>query len=144
MRMTVLDHTIVNASDADSSAAFLTQILGLPAPQRLGPFVMVRVGATTLDFTAVDEPVHPQHYAFLVTEADFDSIFERIRDRDLQYWADPHQTEPGEINTWDGGRGIYFEDPNGHLLEAITRSYGTGGSTTAHPHPLVKANERSG
>jgi len=143
--MTILDHTIVNASDADSSATFLTEILGLPAPQRLGPFALVRVGATTtLDFTAVDGPVHPQHYAFLVTEASFDSIFERIRDRDLPFWADPHQTEPGVINTWDGGRGIYFEDPNGHLLEAITRSYGTGGSTTAHPHPLVNAGERKG
>ena len=86
--------------------------------------------------------VRPQHYAFLVTEDDLDSIFERIRERDLQYWADPSQTEPGEINTWDGGRGVYFEDPNGHLLEAIKRSYGTGGSTTAHPHPLVNADQR--
>jgi catechol 2,3-dioxygenase-like lactoylglutathione lyase family enzyme len=141
--MIVLDHTIVNAADAQRSAAFLSEILGLAAPQRLGPFVMVRVGATTLDFTTVDGTVKPQHYAFLVPEADFDSVFERIRERDLPYWADPHQTEPAQINTWDGGRGIYFEDPNGHLLEAITRSYGSGGSTTAHPHPLVHANERS-
>jgi catechol 2,3-dioxygenase-like lactoylglutathione lyase family enzyme len=136
--VTVLDHTIVDASDPDRSATFLAEMLGLPAPRRLGPFVVVRIGTTTLDFIAVDGAVHPQHYAFLVTEADFDSIFERIRERDLQYWADPHQTEPGTINTWDGGRGVYFEDPNGHLLEAITRSYGTGGSTTAHPHPLVR------
>jgi catechol 2,3-dioxygenase-like lactoylglutathione lyase family enzyme len=140
--MTLLDHTIVNATDAEGSAAFLTEILGLPAPQRLGPFHLVRVGATTtLDFTAFDGPVHPQHYAFLVTEAKFDAIFDRIRDRGLQYWADPFQNEPGAINTWDGGRGVYFEDPDGHLLEAITRPYGTGGTTTDRPHPLLAATD---
>jgi catechol 2,3-dioxygenase-like lactoylglutathione lyase family enzyme len=139
--MTLLDHTIVNSQDRDQSAGFLAEILGLPRPQRLGPFSLVRIGTTTtLDFTTVDGPVHSQHYAFLVTEAGFDSAFGRIRESGLPYWADPQQTERGAINTWDGGRGAYFEDPSGHLLEIITRPYGTGGSTTTNPHPLVTAS----
>jgi catechol 2,3-dioxygenase-like lactoylglutathione lyase family enzyme len=136
--MPVLDHTIVHARDHERSAAFVAEILGLAAPVTLGPFAVVRAGeVTTLDFVAVDDPVAAQHYAFLVTEAEFDEIFARIRERDLPYFADPHERTPGVINTWDGGRGLYFEDPNGHLLEIITRPYGSGGSTTSHPHPLV-------
>jgi len=63
----------------------------------------------------------------LVGEADFDDIFGRLRERGLSYWADPAQTEEGQINHHDGGRGVYFEDPNGHLMEIITRPYGSGG-----------------
>jgi catechol 2,3-dioxygenase-like lactoylglutathione lyase family enzyme len=138
--MAVLDHTIVAAHDHHGSAAFIAGILGLPEPVTLGPFALVRVGeTTTLDFVETDGPVTSQHYAFLVTEAEFDQVYARIRDRDLSYWADPGQREPGRINTWDGGRGVYFEDPNGHLLEAITRPYGTGGTTTTRPHPLLAA-----
>jgi catechol 2,3-dioxygenase-like lactoylglutathione lyase family enzyme len=74
-----------------------------------------------------DEEITPQHYAFLVSEAEFDDIFGRIRGRNLSYWADPGQTRAAEINRHDGGRGLYFEDPNGHLLEIITRPYGSGG-----------------
>jgi len=136
--MPILDHTIVAAHDHHEAAAFMTEILGLPAPVALGPFVLVQVGpTTTLDFVTVDDPFEQQHYAFWVTEAEFDEIFARIRDRTLPYWADPHRREPDRINTWDGGRGVYFDDPNGHLLEIITRPYGTGGTTTDHPHPLV-------
>ena len=82
-----------------------------------------------------------QHYAFLVTEAEFDEIFARIRERDPVLRRSPRGT-PGAINRWDGGRGVYFEDPNGHLLEIITRPYGTGGSTTDHAHPLVSGPGR--
>jgi catechol 2,3-dioxygenase-like lactoylglutathione lyase family enzyme len=136
--MAVLDHTIVHAHDHQRSAVFMAEILGLAAPVTLGPFAVVRAGAvTTLDFLAVDGPVVAQHYAFLVTESEFDEIFARIRERDLPYFADPHEQTPGAINTWDGGRGLYFEDPNGHLLEILTRPYGSGGSTTSRPHPLV-------
>ena len=139
--MATLNHTIVAAHDHAQSATFMAEILGLPAPVMLGPFALVQASeATTLDFVETDEPVTSQHYAFLVTEAEFDEIFDRIRDRGLPYWADPHEHEPGEINTWDGGRGVYFEDPNGHLLEIITRPYGTGGTTTDQPHPLLTAN----
>lgn len=132
-----LDHTIISARDPDRSARFLAEILGLPGPENLGHFVVVRVGGTSLDFHASEGDVHPQHYAFRVTEAEFDAVFGRIRERGLEYWADPFMRQPGQINHWDGGRGVYWQDPDGHLLEVITRSYGTGGSTTDNPHPLI-------
>ena len=141
--MAVLDHTIVQAHDHQRSAAFMAEILGFPEPVILGPFAVVRTGeVTTLDFLGVDGPVTSQHYAFLVTEAEFDEIFARVRERAIPYFADPHEGTPGAINRWDGGRGVYFEDPNGHLLEIITRPYGTGGSTTDHAHPLVSGPGR--
>jgi catechol 2,3-dioxygenase-like lactoylglutathione lyase family enzyme len=122
-----LDHTIVSAHDQRRSATFLAEILGLPAPTSFGPFLIVETtGGTSLDFMEVGGDITPQHYAFLISEPEFDEIFGRIRERDLPYWADPHQTHPGEINHNDGGRGVYFEDPNGHLLEVITRRYGSG------------------
>ena len=65
-----------------------------------------------------------QHYAFLVSEQEFDQIFGRIQARKVKYWADPGQKQEGEINHHFGGRGVYFEDPSGHLLEIITRPYG--------------------
>ena len=133
-----LNHTIVAAHDKVTSATFLTMILGLPAPSLLGPFAVVRVGDdTSLDYTDTEDEIAPQHYAFLVTEVEFDEIFARIRERNLPYWADPYRHERDQINTWDGGRGVYFDDPNGHLLEIITRPYGSGGSTTSRPHPLI-------
>ena len=136
--MPILDHTIVAAHDHQASARFVAEILGLPAPVTLGPFAGVHVGdVTKLDFVEHDGPVTSQHYAFLVSEAEFDEIFARITERDLPYWSDPMQSDPAHINTWDGGRGVYFEDPNGHLLEILTRPYGTGGTTTDNPHPLV-------
>ena len=135
--MPVLDHTIVTAHDKQRSASFVADVLGLPAPIELGHFAVVRVGEiTTLDFAEIDGPVTSQHYAFLVTEAEFDDIFGRIRSRHCPYWADPQHRVPDRINTWDGGRGVYFDDPSGHLLEVITRSYGSGGSTTSNIHPL--------
>jgi catechol 2,3-dioxygenase-like lactoylglutathione lyase family enzyme len=122
-----LNHTIVRARDKQESAAFLTDILGLPAPTTYGPFVVVQVdNEVSLDFADDHGPVHPQHYAFLVDESDFDDIFGRIKERGLTYWADPFRRRPGEFNTNDGGRGVYWEDPNGHMLEIITRPYGSG------------------
>ncbi|MEO6469255.1 MAG: VOC family protein [Acidimicrobiia bacterium] len=138
--MPVLDHTIVESHDHRKAAGFLAEILGLEPPSELGPFALVRVGTTTtLDFIELDGPIASQHYAFLVTEVEFDQIFARITDRELPIWADPGQHEPGRTNSWDGGRAVYFEDPSGHLLEILTRPYGTGGTTTDHPHPLVAA-----
>lgn len=133
-----LNHTIVSARSGLESARFLTQMLGLDAPATLGPFAIVTVGETSLDFLETDAEIHPQHYAFLVSEREFDEIFARIRERGLTYWADPYRRDAGSINTWDGGRGVYWEDPNGHLLEIITRPYGSGGSTTTNPHPLLR------
>jgi extradiol dioxygenase family protein len=121
-----LNHTIVAAHDRDASAAFLADLLGLAPPEIFGPFAVVELANdVSLDFQA-DPEVHPRHYAFLVTEAEFDAIFGRIQERGLDYWADPFERHPGEINTNDGGRGVYWKDPNGHVLEIITRPYGSG------------------
>ncbi len=126
-----LNHTIVAAHDRDASARFLTEVLGLPAATHFGPFAVVQVGDTSLDVLETDGKVASQHYAFLVSEAEFDEIFGRIRARGLPYWADPGRRRRGEINRGDGGRGVYFDDPNGHLLEIITRPYGSGEPTAA-------------
>lgn len=134
-----LNHTIVSARDHTASARFLTEILGLAAPLHLGPFAIVQIGDTSLDFMESGSKITAQHYAFLVTELEFDEIFARIRQRGLTYWADPSQKQSGQINEWDGGRGVYWQDPNGHLLEIITRPYGTGGSQAPKPHPLLNA-----
>jgi len=121
------NHTIVWARDSEESATFLSQILGLPAPKPWGPFLVVTTAnGTNLDFMNSDGEITLQHYAFLVSESEFDQIFDRVRERSLSYWADPAQAQPGEINHNDGGRGFYFEDPNGHFLEVITRNYGSG------------------
>ena len=135
-----LNHTLVGAHDHVASAAFLAELLALPTPTRLGPFAIVQIDAdTSLDYIEQAGDVAAQHYAFLVTEAEFDTIFARIRERGLVHWADPGRRQRGEINTWDGGRGVYFDDPNGHLLELITRPYGSGGTVAARPHPLLTA-----
>ena len=123
-----LNHTIVSARDKGESATFLAEILGLDEPTPYGRFLVVQVdNGVSLDFADDDRSITPQHYAFLVDESRFDEIFGRIRARRLPYWADPARRRPGEFNTNDGGRGVYWEDPNGHLLEIITRPYGSGG-----------------
>jgi len=120
-----LNHTIVRVRDKQESAAFFAEILGLPEPTAYGPFLVVELSnEVSLDFADDHGSAHPQHYAFLVDESDFDDIFERIKQRDLPYWADPFKRRPGEFNTNDGGRGVYWEDPSGHFLEIITRPYG--------------------
>lgn len=122
------NHTILLARDSKVSAKFLAEMLGLPAPKHWGPFEMVTTeNDANLDYMDADGDIEPQHYAFLVGETEFDEIFGRIRGRQLSYWADPARKKSGEINHHDGGRGVYFEDPNGHLLEIITRPYGSGG-----------------
>jgi len=122
-----LNHTIVSARDKRTSATFVSEILGLPAPVPYGPFLGVQVdNEVTLDFMDATGKITPQHYAFLISEADFDAIFARIHERKLPYWADPSRHRPGEINTGDGGRRIYFDDPSGHFLEILTRPYGSG------------------
>jgi catechol 2,3-dioxygenase-like lactoylglutathione lyase family enzyme len=121
-----LNHTIVWCRDKDRSATFLTDMLGLPASKPFGPFLVAdTANGVSLAFLEKDDgQVASQHYAFLIGEDDFDGVFGRIRERGLEYWADPFQKRPGEINHNDGGRGVYFEDPDGHLLEVITRPYG--------------------
>lgn len=122
-----LNHTIVISRDKRAAATFLTELFGLPPPVPFGPFLGVQVAnEVTLDFVDEAGEITAQHYAFLVDEPEFDAIFGRIRQRGLAYWADPEQLAAGQINTRDGGRGVYFEDPSGHLLEIITRPYGSG------------------
>jgi catechol 2,3-dioxygenase-like lactoylglutathione lyase family enzyme len=106
----------------------LIEILGLSAPVEFGPFLVVELdNGASLDFVdAEGMKFDTQHYAFLVDEDEFDPIFERVRARRLDYWADPFKNHPNEINRHDGGRGFYFNDPDGHLLEVLTRPYGSG------------------
>jgi catechol 2,3-dioxygenase-like lactoylglutathione lyase family enzyme len=122
------NHTIVWCRDKQRSAKFLAEILGRPQPSSFSHFLVVELdNGASLDFMQVDGPPAFQHYAFLTGEDDLDAIFGRIRDRGLEYWADPGRTQPGEINRHDGGRGVYFQDPDGNLLEILTRPYGSGG-----------------
>jgi len=123
-----LNHTIVWCRDKQKAAGFLTEILGLPPARPFGPFLVVELdNGVSLDFYQKDGEISVQHYAFLISEKDFDQIFARIRGRGLEYWADPAKLRIGEINRNDGGRGVYFESPDGHFLEIITRPYGNSG-----------------
>ena len=123
-----LNHTIVHSRDPRAAADFLAGLFGLPAPKPFYHFLCVQLGnEVTLDFLhfgEADGELQMQHYAFLVSEKEFDQIFGRIQDRGLKYWADPGRTKEGKINRHDGGRGVYFEDPSGHVLEIITKPYG--------------------
>ena len=119
-----LNHTIVHARDKAASAAFYSEVFGLPAPKPFGPFLDVETdNEVTLAILETEEEIQVQHYAFLVSDAEFDQIFGRVKARGLKYWADPGQREEGRINHLFGGRGVYFEDPSGNILEIITRPY---------------------
>ena len=121
-----LNHTIIWCRDKHRSSAFLAAILGRPAPRKFFHFMVVDLdNKVSLDFMEKEGEVARQHYAFLITEDDFDAVFGRIQAQGLTWWADPARSRPGEINHHFGGRGVYFEDPDGHLLEVITRPYGS-------------------
>ena len=120
-----LNHTIVHCRDKQASSSLLAEILGLPAPTTFGPFRVVEVAnGVSLDFLETEEEVHWQHYAFLVSESEFDEIFGRLLAREQPYWANPGQQRAQQINTNDGGRGVYWQDPDGHILEILTVPYG--------------------
>lgn len=123
-----LNHTIVGSRDKRASATFMTELLGLPEPAPYGPFMVVTVdNGVSLDFIdAGGEEIDPQHYAFLVSEPEFDEIMGRLAEREVTYFADPGGQQRNAINHHDGGRGAYFADPSGHWLEIITRPYGSG------------------
>jgi extradiol dioxygenase family protein len=122
-----LNHTIVHSRDRDEGARFLAELFGLEVGDPWGPFIPVQVGGVTLDYATAPEPTTTQHYAFLVSEDDFDEIWGRIKDRGVEFYPEPHLSNPGQINHNDGGRGLYFLDPSGHGMEIITRPYGSGG-----------------
>jgi catechol 2,3-dioxygenase-like lactoylglutathione lyase family enzyme len=122
------NHTIVASRDKRESAEFLAELFGLPDPTPFGRFMVVALEhGVSLDYAdaAEGEEIRRQHYAFLVSEKDFDAIYGKIKSRGLQHWADPRQDRPGEINHSDGGRGVYFPDPSGHAMEILTRPYGS-------------------
>lgn len=122
-----LNHTIIATTDNRISAQFWADVLGLAVAGEWGPFVQVNTdNGVGLDFAKVPEgsEISPQHYAFLVTDEVFDAGFAFIRDMRVPFWGDPRKSTPGEINTNDGGRGVYFEDPDGHFMELITVPYG--------------------
>jgi hypothetical protein len=124
----LFNHAIVLAVDRHVSAAFFARVFGLPDPVAWGPFVSVELGQGGLvQFADADVAIQPQHYAFLVGDDDFDGIYQRILDIGLDHWADPRGARPGTFNTNHGGRGVYFRDPAGHGLEALTRPYGSDG-----------------
>lgn len=121
-----LNHTVVWCSDKHRSAAFMAETLGLPEPQPFGHFMVVPLeNGVSMDFMEKDGPIALQHYAFLVDDERFDAGMAKITADGLDYWADPARTRPGEINRHWGGRGVYFPDPDGHLLEMITKPYGS-------------------
>ncbi|MFF1409661.1 VOC family protein [Streptomyces sp. NPDC058289] len=130
-----LNHTILTAHDRDATVAFLTDILGLEPSRHYGPFRVLQLSNDiSLDVLGsehaikgaglgADGTVTPQHYAFLVDDHEFDSIFARVQDRELPYWGDPFHRHAGVTNGWYGGRGVYFDDPNGHSIEVMTAPY---------------------
>lgn len=123
--MAELNHTIVWCSDKQRSAGFLTDMLGLPPARSFFHFLVVELSnGVSLDYFQKEGEIALQHYAFLVSDAEFDAAFAKLQDRGLTYWADPARTKPGEINHHFGGRGVYFFDPDEHLLELITKPYG--------------------
>ncbi|MDT0542670.1 MULTISPECIES: VOC family protein [Streptomyces] len=122
-----LNHTIVYSQDKRESAEFLANILDLEVGAEWGPFIPVATSnGVTLDFATIPaESITMQHYAFLISDEEFDEAFGRIRQAGITYYADPHGKQPGEINHHHGGRGLYFKDPAGHGMEILTRPYDT-------------------
>jgi catechol 2,3-dioxygenase-like lactoylglutathione lyase family enzyme len=121
VRMAIrLDHTIVPAKDKVAAAKFFAEIFGLSVEDH-GHFAEVQINES-LTFAFADEPksVRSHHYAFHISDAEFDAIFERVKAREIPYGSGPFSHSDGKINTRRGGRGFYFEDPNGHLLEVMT------------------------
>ncbi|WMX43740.1 VOC family protein [Streptomyces roseicoloratus] len=121
-----LNHTIVHARDNRESARFFADLLGLEITAEWGPFIAVALSnGVTLDFATVPaDDIAPQHYAFLISEEEFDTAYARITERGIEHYADPHRQHPGTVNHNDGGRGVYFMDPAGHAMELITVPYG--------------------
>ncbi|SCK46131.1 Glyoxalase-like domain-containing protein [Streptomyces sp. WMMB 714] len=121
-----LNHTIVHARDNRESAEFFADLLGLGITAEWGPFIAVDLSnGVTLDFAAVPaDRITPQHYAFLVSDEEFEAAYARIRTRGIEHYADPHMRQPGTVNHNDGGSGVYFMDPVRHAMELITVPYG--------------------
>lgn len=121
-----LNHTIVNAKDKVESARFYEKIFGFEFLKVWEHFAVVKVNSTlTLDFLT-KEKFSKQHYAFKVTEDQFDVILHRIIEEGLPYGSDPYDRDNMKVNHHYGGRGVYFPDPSGHILEILTADYDIG------------------
>ena len=119
-----LNHTIVAARDKRRSAAFLAEILALPAPVPFGPFMTFQVANdVTLDFVDASGEIATQHYAFLVSESEFDAILGRIRARGIPFRSNVQGPADNQVNTQHGGRIVYWNEPDGHYWEMLTQSY---------------------
>lgn len=121
------NHTIVWSRDKRRAARFFSEMFGLPDPQPYARFMVVKTAnRVSVDFADQDEgwKIDPQHYAFLVSDEEFDGIMDRLAERGVTYWADPGRQREGQINHHDGGRGVYFAGPDDHLYEALTVPYG--------------------
>ena len=116
-----LNHIIIPARSKWASATFLASILDVPAGPQRELFVPVKVtNGVTLDYVDAGR-FDPHHCAFLASEAEFDAAYARIRSTGITYYAGPHRQRPGEINHLCDGRSIYFDDPDGHHIQIITR-----------------------
>ena len=121
-----LNHTIVHVRDRWAAARDVGGVLGLPEAQAYGPFAELKLdNGASLDFMDTDGEVHSQHYAFLISDEEFDAVAKRLEERGVATFADPGHSTPGQ-NTNDGGRGLYFASPDGHNLEVLTVPYGGG------------------
>jgi catechol 2,3-dioxygenase-like lactoylglutathione lyase family enzyme len=115
-----LNHTIVPAHDPKASAQFLADILGLPVDPPVAHFTPITLAnQVTLDYDQHDE-FDSHHYAFAVSDEEFDAAFARISGGGITFFADPACRQPGQIYRSHGRRGTYFRDPNGHLMEILT------------------------
>ncbi len=121
-----LDHTTIAAADARASAEFLAAVLGLEVSEPMGPFTpIVLANGVTLDFYEThDAADRGGHFAFLVSEDEFSAGLAHLEATGVTYYPGPTLARPGEINTRDGGRGLYFLDPVGHTMELLTVPYG--------------------
>jgi len=137
-----LDHTILHVRDAAATADFLVRMLDLPPWTRLAHFTVVHVGETSLDLIETDGEIASRHFAFRVSETAFAAVLERLASEERPFWADPFRRHPGRINTWDEGLGVYFDDPSGHLLEVLTKSYVSAGLTPEDPAIVLARRPR--
>jgi catechol 2,3-dioxygenase-like lactoylglutathione lyase family enzyme len=116
-----LNHTIVSARDKDAAAHFFAEIFGLPFKGLGGHFAAVRINDTlTLDFADAKGAIASQHYAFHVSDSEFDAILQRVKDAGLAFGSGPRSLRDGKLNDWNGGRGFYYKDHDGHVIELMT------------------------
>jgi len=116
-----LNHTIVPARDKEAAARFFSEIFGLRFESSGGHFVPVRVNDTlTLDFADAKGTIASQHYAFHVSDAEFDAALQRVKDAGLAFGRGPWSLEDGQLNNRNGGRGFYYKDHDGHVIELMT------------------------